>query len=62
MQCTTWLHHRRCRNRLLLSLIGHLHHAVSVVQAGRPFVHRMIETSRKAAKLHHFLRLDQGFY
>lgn len=32
----------------------HLHHAASVVPAGRSFVCRMIETSKKATKPHHF--------
>ena len=39
-----WSSRRRCRKCQLLSLIGHLTHAATVIPPGRPFVRRMIET------------------
>ena len=57
-----WSSHRRCRKLQLLSLIGHLTHAATVVPPGRPFVRHMIETPKKATKPHHFIMLDRGFH
>ena len=57
-----WSSRKRCRKRQLLSLIGHLTRAATVVPPGRPFLRRMIESSKRATKPHHFLRLDRGFH
>ena len=48
-----WKRRCSCRKRALLSLIGKLSHACKVVIAGRLFLRRMIETSKKARRLNH---------
>ena len=47
--------------RELLSLIGLLHHASTVVTPGRAFLRRMIELSCVPKKLHHYVRLNKLF-
>ena len=56
-----WKQRRHCTKRELLSLIGCLHHACQVVPAGRSFLRRMIELSKRAKQLHHHLRLNVEF-
>ena len=56
-----WRHKRACTKRQLLSLIGHLQHACRVVHPGRVFLQRMIQLSTVVKKLHHHIRLNQGF-
>ena len=56
-----WSHSRSCTKRQLLSLIGVLQHASSVIPAGRPFLCRMIDLSKVASQLFHHIRLNQGF-
>ena len=48
-----WRH--RCLKRELLSLIGKLSFACKVVPSGRIFLHRLIDLSTSAEKLHHHL-------
>jgi len=56
-----WTGKRSCTKRGLLSLIGQLQHACCVVQPGRTFLRRMIDLSTTAKKLHHNIRLNEGF-
>ncbi|XP_065842624.1 uncharacterized protein [Oscarella lobularis] len=50
---------RAWKKRELLSLIGLLHHAASIICPGRAFVRRLIELSRVPRKLHHRVRISQ---
>ena len=58
-QITQWKGRKACRKRELLSLIGSLSHACKVVRAGRTFLRRLIDLSTKAARLDHFIRLNE---
>ena len=60
-ELTQWSLKRSCRKRELLSLIGVLHHASTVVPPGRPFLRRMINLSKATSHLHHHIRLNAGF-
>lgn len=52
---------RRCgTKRDLLSLIGYLHHAASIIKPGRIFVRRLIDLSAVPKALHHFVRLSEA--
>ena len=53
-----WLGKKACSKRELLSLIGLLHHAASVVVAGRPFLHHLISLSKIPKHLHYMVRLN----
>ncbi len=53
-----WASRRAGTKRELLSLIGLLHHAASIVQPGRSFLRRLIDLSTTAAELHHHIRLN----
>ena len=53
-----WNQRKRCRKRELLSLIGKLAHASTVVRVGRIFLRRLINLSTQAARLHHWLHLS----
>ena len=53
-----WDQRKRCRKRELLSLIGKLAHASTVVRVGRIFLRRLINLSTQAARLHHWLHLS----
>lgn len=54
--------HKACTKRKLLSLVGVLYHAASVICLGRPFVRCLIEQSKKVKHLHvnFIVRLDVG--
>ena len=54
----TWRGKKACTKRELLSLIGHLHHAASVVIPGRPFLRSLIELSKIPKRLNHMARLN----
>lgn len=54
----SWIDRKVCVKRDLLSLIGLLHHAASVVRLGRPFVCHLINRSKVARHDHFKLRLD----
>ena len=56
-----WQTHRACTKRELLSLIGVLQHAVTIVRPGRCFLRHMIDSACRVAQLHHHIRLDRGF-
>ena len=58
---STWRDKRACKKRELLSLIGKLSHACKVVQAGRIFLRRMIDTSMKARNSDHWVRFYAEF-
>ena len=53
-----WSERKSCTKKQLLSLIGSLQHATSVVKSGRPFLRRLIDLSMVVSKLHHSLRLN----
>ena len=56
-----WDGRRSCTKRELLSLIGQLQHASSMVRPGRTFLRRMITLSAVPKELHHRVRLNAGF-
>ena len=57
----TWQGRKSCTKRELLSLIGDLQHASSVVSPGRTFLRRMIQTSTIGKKPYHHIRLGRDF-
>ena len=57
-----WRVQKYCSKRELLSLIGHLQHACRVVKPGRVFLRCMIDLASVAKELHHFVRLNKGFW
>ena len=54
-----WQDRRAAKKRDLLSLLGHLSHASTVVRPGRIFVRHLIDASTQAGAPHHFVRLSQ---
>ena len=52
-----WLSKSMCTKRDLLSIIGKLSFCARVVRAGKMFLRRLIELSKKARNLHHKLTL-----
>ena len=50
---------RACTKRQLLSLVGLLHHAATVVRPGRSFTRRLIDLSTSTAQLDSKLRLNR---
>ena len=54
-----WSHKRACTKRELLSLVGLLHHADTVVKPRRMFVWRLIDLSAILKKLHFHVRLNK---
>ena len=56
-----WGDKKVCLKRDLLSLIGVLQHAASVVRFGRCFLRRMIDLSSSVSELHHHIRLNREF-
>ena len=56
-----WECRKCCTKRELLSIIGQLQHACSVVKPGRSFLRRMIDLSRGVRELHYKVRLNAGF-
>ena len=57
---SAWGDRKAAPKRELLSLIGHLSHAATVVPPGRAFVRHLINTSSQASALHHFVRLNRS--
>ena len=55
-----WQDKKVCTKRELLSLIGCLHHAASVIVPGRPFLHGPIELSKIPKWLNHPVRLNRS--
>ena len=55
-----WTYRKACRKRELLSLIGELQHAASIVRPGRPFLRHLIDLSRIPKRLNHFVRLSSS--
>ena len=45
----------------MLSLVGQLQHAASVVKPGRTFLRRMIDLSKVVSQLHFTIRLNNAF-
>ena len=56
--CEGWLSRKVCSKRVLLSLIGVLHHASTVIRPGRSFVRRLIDLSTSVRLLDRPLRLN----
>ena len=56
-----WGDRKMCTKRQLLSLIGVLQHASSVVRFGCCFLRRMIDLSTTATEPHHHIRLNREF-
>lgn len=56
-----WRPRKSCTKRELLSLIGNLQHASSVVKPGRTFLRRMIDLSKRQVHLDGHLRLNMEF-
>ena len=56
-----WGDRKMCTKQQLLSLIGVLQHASSVVRFGRCFLRRMIDLSTTAAEPQHHIRLNREF-
>lgn len=55
---TAWLRRKVCVKRELLSLLGYLHHAATVVRPGRIFTRSLTDAARSARQLHHHIRLN----
>ena len=53
-----WCEKKAASKRELLSLIGLLHHAASVVVPGRPFLRHLITLSKSVKHLHYMVRLN----
>ena len=56
-----WRDRRSCSKRKLLSMIGTLQHASTVVKPGRTFLRRMIDLSKRQVHLDSHLRLNVDF-
>ncbi len=56
-----WRSRESCVKRDLLSLIGHLQHAATVVRPGRTFVRRMIDLAARFRWRDHPIRLNPSF-
>ena len=54
----TFLGLSKCIKRELLSLLGHLQFASSVIVPGRSFISRLLEAARGVRELHHFVVLN----
>ena len=57
----SWRSKKSCTKRALLSLIGNLQHASSVVKPGRTFLRRMIDLSKHQVHMDGHLRLNAEF-
>ena len=57
----SWKERKSCTKYQLLSLIGYLQHASTVVKPGRTFLRRMIDTSKRQIHLDAPMRLNTGF-
>ena len=60
LELEKWQNKKACTKRELLSLIGRLHHAASVVRPGRPFTRSLIELSKIPKQLNHMVRLNRS--
>jgi hypothetical protein len=49
---------QKCKKRELLSLLGHLNFAATVIKPGRSFISRLIQASKSVKKLHYFVYLN----
>jgi hypothetical protein len=49
----------KCKKRDILSLLGHLNFASSVIKPGRSFISRLIQASKSVSKLHYFVYLNK---
>jgi hypothetical protein len=49
----------KCKKRELLSLLGHLNFASSVIIPGRSFISRLIQASKSVSKLHFYVYLNK---
>ena len=58
---SAWGDKKACQKRELLSLIGVLQQAASVVHFGRCFLRRMIDLATSVTELHHHVRLNREF-
>ena len=56
-----WLTKKSATKRKILSLVGQLQHATTVVRYGRTFTSRMYATAAKVKKLHYYTRLNVQF-
>ncbi len=56
-----WEGRKSCTKRELLSIIGLLQHACSVIKPGRSFLRQMIELSKCVHELHYRVRLNAGW-
>lgn len=54
-----WSTKKGCTKRELLSLIGSLQHAATVIKPGRVFLRRLIDLSTVPKQLHYYVRLNQ---
>ena len=54
-----WSHKRACTKHKLLSLVGLLQHAATIVKPGRMFVQRLIDLSGIPKELHFHVRLNK---
>ena len=55
---TKWQGKKAGKKRDLLSLIGSLSHACKIIKPGRSFLRRLIDLSKQATDLNHFVRLN----
>ena len=57
----SWRVRKACTKRELLSLIGQLQHAATVVRPGRTFLRRMIDLAARFKNIDHWIRLNAEF-
>ena len=55
----SWMDRKAAPKRELLSLLGHMSHAASVIRPGRIFVRHLIDAAARAQAPHHFIRLTK---
>ena len=55
-----WSHRSACQRRELESFLGHLSHAATVFQQGRPFLRDLFQLLSVARQPHQFIRLTRG--
>ncbi len=53
-----WCNRRTCQKRDLLSLLGTLNYFAMVVRPGRIFVRRLIQLTKTARELHHYVTMN----
>ena len=56
---SAWSQRKRCRKRELQSLLGHLHHAATVIPPGRIFTRSLIDADKRTKKPHFHININR---